>query len=120
MRSGSECDGAAGPCSGLHERSAPYGCGMNRRLLWDGCRNVRDLGGLPTRDGGNTARAALVRSDHPNRLSAAGWAELRACGTRTIVTLMTDGVPVADQMLAVAPNERRSLRSSMTQMSRCI
>ena len=27
---------------------------MTRDLVWDGCLNVRDLGGLPTEDGGTT------------------------------------------------------------------
>jgi protein-tyrosine phosphatase len=31
-------------------------------LDWAGCYNVRDLGGLPTRDGGSTRRAAVVRA----------------------------------------------------------
>lgn len=70
---------------------------MNTRILaWDGCNNVRDLGGLPTGDGRLTLRGAVVRSDTPSRLSPAGWGALYACGIRTIVTLRTDGIPESE------------------------
>jgi protein-tyrosine phosphatase len=64
----------------------------NRRLTWDGCSNVRDLGGLGTRDGRVTRWGAVVRSDHPGRLTAAGWAALHAHGIRTIIRLSTHGM----------------------------
>lgn len=64
----------------------------NRMLLWDGCTNVRDLGGLRTSDGRMTRWKAIVRSDSPARLTAAGWAALYAYGIRTIITLRTDGM----------------------------
>ena len=66
---------------------------MNERILaWDGCNNVRDLGGLRTRDGRTTLFGAVVRSDTPSRLSAAGWSALYAYGIRTIITLRTYGM----------------------------
>ncbi|WP_219463401.1 tyrosine-protein phosphatase, partial [Nonomuraea rhizosphaerae] len=43
-------------------------------LSWDGCHNVRDLGGLPAGPGRRTRRGAVVRSDTPDRLTEAGWA----------------------------------------------
>jgi hypothetical protein len=47
---------------------------MKERVLhWDGCTNVCDLGGLRTTDGRTTRWGALVRSDTPGRLSAAGY-----------------------------------------------
>ena len=64
----------------------------NRQLNWDGCTNVRDLGGLRTRDGRMTRWGALVRSDDPAKLTAAGWAELYAHGIRSIISLRTDGL----------------------------
>lgn len=64
----------------------------NRILLWDGCTNVRDLGGLRTSDGRMTLWRAIVRSDTPARLSEAGWSELYAYGIRTIITLRTHGM----------------------------
>ena len=63
----------------------------NRRLTWDGCTNVRDLGGLRTRDGRVTRWGAVVRSDHPAKLTAAGWSALYAHGIRTIISLRTHG-----------------------------
>lgn len=66
---------------------------LARRILnWEGCNNVRDLGGLPTRSGLRTRWGALVRSDHPAKLTAAGWEALYAHGIRTIISLRTDGV----------------------------
>jgi protein-tyrosine phosphatase len=64
----------------------------NRILTWDGCVNVRDLGGLKTCDGRVTRWGAVVRSDHPARLSAAGWSALYAHGIRTIISLRTHGM----------------------------
>lgn len=65
---------------------------MNQSILnWDGCINVRDLGGIPTRSGALTRRGATVRSDTPARLTQAGWNSLYDFGIRTIVTLSTLG-----------------------------
>jgi protein tyrosine/serine phosphatase len=60
---------------------------MTRTLTWDGCDNVRDLGGLPTEDGGETRRGAVVRSDNVRNLSAVGRQALVDHGVRTIVDL---------------------------------
>jgi protein tyrosine/serine phosphatase len=66
---------------------------MHRRvLLWDGCTNVRDLGGLSTCDGRTTLWKAIVRSDSPARLTEAGWSALYDYGIRTIITLRTHGM----------------------------
>ncbi len=71
---------------------------MNKRVLvWDGCINVRDLGGLRTPDGRTTRWGAVVRSDTPARLTEAGWSALYAYGIRTIITLRTDGM-VEDEL----------------------
>jgi protein-tyrosine phosphatase len=64
----------------------------NRILSWDGCTNVRDLGGLRTFDGRMTRWGVVVRSDTPARLSAAGWSALFTYGIRTIITLRTFGM----------------------------
>ena len=61
-----------------------------RDLVWDGCLNVRDLGGLPTRDGGETRSGAVVRSDSVRQLSEAGWRALVDHGVRTVVDLRGD------------------------------
>ncbi len=62
-----------------------------RHLDWDGCFNIRDLGGLPAAGGRVTRRGALVRGDALDRLSPEGWRALEAHGVRTIVDLRTDG-----------------------------
>ena len=36
---------------------------LQREIPLDGCFNFRDLGGLPTRDGGRTVSGAVFRSD---------------------------------------------------------
>lgn len=61
--------------------------GRTRLLGWDGCLNARDIGGYQTRDGRETRWGAVVRSDHPGRLSAAGKQSLVSYGIRTIVDL---------------------------------
>jgi protein-tyrosine phosphatase len=61
-----------------------------RHLDWDGCFNVRDLGGLPAAGGMVTRRGALVRADALDRLSTAGWRALAEHGVRTVVDLRDD------------------------------
>lgn len=73
----------------------------NRRLSWDGCVNVRDLGGLNTRDGHLTRWGAVVRSDHPAKLTSAGWSMLYAHGIRTIISLYSEGM--VEDMTDTAP-----------------
>lgn len=46
---------------------------MARLLCWDGCVNVRDLGGYEVEAGLRTRFGAVVRSDNPAYLSPAGW-----------------------------------------------
>ena len=65
------------------------GAAPTRRLQWDGCYNIRDLGGFRTCDGRGTRRNALVRSDNLSRLTEAGWQALLAYGIRTILDLRT-------------------------------
>jgi protein tyrosine/serine phosphatase len=48
---------------------------------------VRDLGGLPTEDGGRTASGRVVRSDNVRHLSDAGWHALANHGVTRIVDL---------------------------------
>jgi len=60
---------------------------LHRQLIWDGCVNVRDLGGLPTEDGRQTLVGVVVRSDSPSYLNEVGLGDLQAYGVRTIVDL---------------------------------
>lgn len=56
-------------------------------LAWEGCLNVRDLGGLPTEDGRRTRSGAIVRADNIAKLTDAGWRSLAGHGVRRIVDL---------------------------------
>jgi protein tyrosine/serine phosphatase len=58
-----------------------------RTLSWDGCVNVRDLGGHPTEDGRTTRFGAVIRADSIRQLSDAGWAALLDHGVSRIVDL---------------------------------
>jgi protein tyrosine/serine phosphatase len=60
---------------------------QRRDLIWDGCLNVRDLGGLPTTDGGQTRFGAVVRADSVRQLSDEGWQALVDHGIRTVIDL---------------------------------
>jgi protein-tyrosine phosphatase len=53
-----------------------------RELSWDGCVNVRDLGGL-----GQIKPGAVVRMEAPRRLTETGWTAAWAHGVRTVVDL---------------------------------
>jgi protein-tyrosine phosphatase len=64
---------------------------QQRLLAWEGCYNVRDLGGYPTSDGRWTRWGAIVRGDNLSRLTAAGKAALVEYGVRTIVDLRLPG-----------------------------
>ncbi|MBA2384185.1 MAG: tyrosine-protein phosphatase [Actinobacteria bacterium] len=59
----------------------------DRTLAWDGCLNVRDLGGHTTEDGFLTRFGAVVRADSIRQLSDAGWAALAHYGVGRIVDL---------------------------------
>ena len=58
-----------------------------RTLNWDGCVNVRDLGGHPTEDGTTTRFGRVVRADSVRQLTDEGWAALDDYGIRTVVDL---------------------------------
>ncbi|WP_455356722.1 tyrosine-protein phosphatase [Streptomyces sp. SYSU K217416] len=59
--------------------------GTERHLDWDGCFNVRDLGGL-----GGVKPGAVVRADRMESLTARGWAAVHAYGIRTVIDLRND------------------------------
>jgi protein-tyrosine phosphatase len=67
-----------------------------RHLAWDGCLNVRDLGGHPTEDGGETRFGAVVRADSVRQLSEEGWAALTEYGVSRIVDLRMDAERAED------------------------
>jgi protein tyrosine/serine phosphatase len=63
----------------------------SRDLAWDGCLNVRDLGGHVTEDGVETRWGSVIRSDSVRTLSEAGWDALVAHGVARIVDLRSHG-----------------------------
>jgi len=68
----------------------------SRDLVWDGLLNVRDLGGHPTEDGGETTYDSIIRADSVRQLSDRGWAALVDYGIKTIVDLRADEELEAD------------------------
>ncbi|MEU4240151.1 tyrosine-protein phosphatase [Actinoplanes sp. NPDC026619] len=58
-----------------------------KTLDWPGCRNARDLGGLPVLGGGCTRAGVLFRADGLFRLTPAGIAAIRAAGITKILDL---------------------------------
>ena len=62
----------------------------DRDLVWDGCLNVRDLGGLPTADGAETRFGSVVRADSVRQLSDDGWRAVVDHGVRTVIDLRGD------------------------------
>jgi protein tyrosine/serine phosphatase len=58
-----------------------------RQLTWDGCVNVRDLGGLPTVDGAETLYGAVVRADNIATLTEEGRRDLLAYGVTRVIDL---------------------------------
>lgn len=86
-------------------------------LHWEGCSNLRDLGGLSTCQGGTTRWGALVRGDHPAKLSAAGWAALQAYGIRTIISLRTEGMDEARVDAAPRPAGLTTLQIAIEDMA---
>ncbi|MFC0005107.1 tyrosine-protein phosphatase [Micromonospora siamensis] len=57
------------------------------RLRWPDLRNARDLGGIPTTDGGWIRERALIRTDNHGRLDAAGLDAVRAYGVARVIDL---------------------------------
>ena len=61
---------------------------MDGRLLsWDGCLNVRDLGGHRVAAGGATRYRRVVRADCVRQLTDDGWDALVGYGIQTVVDL---------------------------------
>jgi protein-tyrosine phosphatase len=62
----------------------------DRVLVWDGCVNVRDLGGLPLKGGGETQFGVVVRADSLDGLTDTGWAALADYGVTAAIDLRGD------------------------------
>jgi protein-tyrosine phosphatase len=64
-----------------------------RALRWEGCCNIRDLGGLPLEAGGETRFRVVVRGDDASLLSDVGWRAVADYGVRRIVDLRHEEEP---------------------------
>jgi protein-tyrosine phosphatase len=60
---------------------------VSPHLDWPDCRNVRDVGGLPTSDGGRIRLGALIRADSLHYLSPEGVDAVRQAGVSRVVDL---------------------------------
>ena len=81
----------------------------DRRILdWPGALNARDLGGIPTADGRQIRRGALVRSGSIEGLHADGWSQLEEYGIRTVIDLRNASEVKGD--LAPRPASIETLR----------
>ena len=74
----------------------------DRVLVWDGCVNVRDLGGLPLEGGGETRFGVAVRADSIGGLTEEGWRALRDYGVQSAIDLRADD-EVAEDAPRAAP-----------------
>jgi protein-tyrosine phosphatase len=74
-----------------------------RVLVWDGCVNVRDLGGLPLAGDGQTRFGVVVRADSIRGLTERGWEELLAYGVRSAIDLRAADELLADQPMSEPP-----------------
>lgn len=74
----------------------------DRVLVWDGCVNVRDLGGLPLEGGGETCFRVVVRADSIRGLTHRGWEALLDYGIGSVIDLRGDR-EVAEDVPASLP-----------------
>jgi len=65
-------------------------------LVWDGCVNVRDLGGLPLAGGGETSFGVVVRADSIRGLTGRGWQALLDYGIVSAIDLRAPDELAAD------------------------
>jgi protein tyrosine/serine phosphatase len=93
---------------------------MSRRLDWPDCRNIRDLGGLPSRDG-LTRRGVVIRSDNVASLTPEGRQAMVDYGVTTVIDLRSEsevkgspGPPFSEfQSVSPLSPQGRGARSSM-------
>ena len=99
-----------------------------RGLDWDGYRNVRDLGGLPTPSSptGATQLGRIARGPRRELLTDRGWQDARVWGLRSVVDLRCadevgrrEGDPLVapdaltDITVVAAPTEDQDARTHM-------
>jgi hypothetical protein len=82
----------------------------DRVLAWDGCVDVRDLGGLPLQGGGETRFDVVVRADSIRGLTASGWQALLDYGVASAIDLRRTSSPPTEQEARRSLSCMRSLR----------
>lgn len=88
--------------------------GASRRLNFPELRNARDLGGLPTVDGGETRWRSLLRSDDLAQLTGDGVRALADYGIETVLDLRWP-----EEARASPVRCRRRCRGCATSAYRC-
>jgi protein tyrosine/serine phosphatase len=78
-----------------------------RHLDWEGCYNVRDLGGLLTLHGYETRWQSVIRADLPGRLTPRGQRDLLAYGVRTIIDLRAPQEAKEEPSLFTTPGKEQ-------------
>lgn len=58
--------------------------------LWDGARNLSDLGGLPTRNGSQTRTGRVWRSGATEWMTGVGWQAAARAGLVRVIDLRND------------------------------
>ena len=81
----------------------------SRHLEWEGCLNARDLGGLPTQDGGETRWQSVIRADYPGTLTAAGLEAMLDYGVRSLIDIRSPQEAAAEYYQWAEPNGCRRL-----------
>jgi protein-tyrosine phosphatase len=74
-------------------------------IRFDGAKNVRDLGGLPTSNGGRTRPGVIYRSDGLSRLNATDLDRLASLRLGTVIDIRSDSerARAPDRVPAAAP-----------------
>ena len=70
---------------------SPDPTALDRSVEFELAFNVRDLGGLPTEDGGSIRRGVIYRGDGVHRLAGDDLERARTLSLRTVVDLRTSG-----------------------------
>lgn len=83
---------------------------QQRQLDWGNCVNVRDVGGLRTRNGGRTVMGRIVRSDNPGLLTEDGRSALESYGIKSVIWLKSSGKATdGDELPSVGSLEVRTI-----------
>ena len=87
---------------------------MERHLAWPDLLNARDLGGLSTRSGKETAWRRVVRADNLNKLAPAGvTAKLSHANVAKAIAAVTEASPGGVVIHCHAGKERTGIVAAL-------